>query len=215
MNTNHTGLDAELMNFIDFQTVVGRWMNKCFGGLLDASKKSVRNFRFFEEAAELVQVGGMTREQAHELVDYVYNRPVGVMAQEVGGVMVTLAALCATNGIELGYAAYEEVERIHQPEVLEKIRAKQASKVGDGPLPGVAPSPSRVIYTLSEQLAYAPPKRTVLVRGDKYQFGDKVGVLIASHPHDGAYLILEGWNDEADEAYYFTAERDDLVKVPS
>lgn len=133
---NLTGLDSEEMNFIQYQTAVGRWMTKVFGGLLDATKKSVRNFRFFEESAELVQAGGMTREQAHELVDYVYNRPVGVMAQEVGGVMVTLAALCATNEIELGYAAHDEIERIHQPEVMAKIRAKQASKMGDGPLPG-------------------------------------------------------------------------------
>lgn len=133
-----TGLNADMMTFIEFQTVAGRWMQETFGDLLSVTKKSVRNFRFFEEATELIQAGGMTREQAHELVDYVFNRPVGDLQQEVGGTMLTLTALCATNGVELAYAAYAEIERTHQPEVREKIRRKQASKMGDGPLPGTA-----------------------------------------------------------------------------
>ncbi len=42
---------------------------------------------------ELVQAVGTSREDALRLVEYVYTRPVGELRQEIGGVMVTLAAL--------------------------------------------------------------------------------------------------------------------------
>ena len=38
--------------------------------------------RFLEEALELVQACGATASEAHQLVDYVYGRPVGEPAQE-------------------------------------------------------------------------------------------------------------------------------------
>ena len=75
------------------QSRVLPWMLACFGPTIPFDKTE-RNHRFLEEALELVQSIGCTQSEAHQLVDYVYGRPAGEPSQEVGGVMVTLAALC-------------------------------------------------------------------------------------------------------------------------
>lgn len=127
------------MNISSYQVAVTLWMDRCFGK--DISKNlDERNFRFLEEALELVQAGGCTKQDAYALVDYVFNRPVGEMEQEAGGVMVTLAALCQAFGISLEAAAEDEYKRINTPEMMMRIMQKQATKPVRGPLPGKAPN---------------------------------------------------------------------------
>lgn len=126
-----------------FQQRVQPWMLACFGAEISADKLE-RNHRFFEEAGELVQACGMTREEAHALVDYTWSRPVGEPTQEVGGVMVTLAALCLANNLDMHAAADTELARVNEPDTLEKIRTKQAAKPKHSPLPG--PSEPRAPY---------------------------------------------------------------------
>ncbi len=118
----------------EFQDAVDSWTVECFGREV-AFDKSIRNFRFIEEALELVQACGMTADECHQLVEYVYGRPVGERAQEIGGVMVTLAALCTAQGESLAAQAWREIERVNLPEMIEKIRAKQAGKPRNSPLP--------------------------------------------------------------------------------
>lgn len=119
---------------MSFQTRVAAWMLDCFGPVIPFDKVE-RNHRFFEESAELVQSLGMTREDAHRLVDYVFDRPTGEPFQEVGGVSVTLLALCEANEINHAYVADREISRINRPDVKEKIRRKQATKPKHSPLP--------------------------------------------------------------------------------
>lgn len=116
-----------------FQARVHPWLVECFGAEI-ASDKTERSWRFFEEATETVQAADMTREEAHQLVDYVYNRPKGELTQEVGGTMVTLAALCLAHGINMHECAEAELERILKPEIILKIRTKQQAKPKFGPL---------------------------------------------------------------------------------
>lgn len=116
------------------QDKLKQWTIKCFGEQI-SNDKIERNYRFLEESLELVQSLGLTKEEAYKLVDYVYNREIGEPIQEVGGVYVTLNALCNANDIELEYAAELEISRIHQPEIIEKIRLKQANKPKGSPLP--------------------------------------------------------------------------------
>jgi len=121
-----------------YQRDVGEWMLACFGPAISHDKIE-RNFRFFEEALELVQAHGCTKEQALTLVDYVFSRPIGEPAQEVGGVMVCLAALCNASGLDMDAAGCAELTRVWQN--IEKIRAKHAAKSTDirhAPLPGYA-----------------------------------------------------------------------------
>lgn len=115
-----------------FQNRVEPWMMECFGGAI-SSDTVERNHRFLEESLELVQACGCTQSEAHQLVDYVFNRPVGEKLQEVGGVMVTLAALCLAHGINMHEAGDIELIRIWNK--IDQIRAKQAAKPKHSPLP--------------------------------------------------------------------------------
>jgi hypothetical protein len=110
-----------------FQMKVAEWMKVCFGVTV-ARDRVERNYRFFEESTELVQSLGMTREECVIMVNYVYDRPVGDPVQEVGGVEVTLAALCDANAILKERAGDDELERISHIDVINKIRAKQSTK---------------------------------------------------------------------------------------
>ncbi|MDC6128597.1 hypothetical protein PPH41_11610 [Burkholderia gladioli] len=83
-----------------FQARVQPWMLECFGPTI-AADTIERNHRFLEEALELVQSLGCTASEAHQLVDYTFGRPIGEPAQEVGGVMVTLAALCLAKTLDM------------------------------------------------------------------------------------------------------------------
>lgn len=116
----------------DFQHRVKPWMNACFGPEISADTQE-RNHRFLEEALELVQACDCTVSEAHQLVDYVYGRSVGDKPQEVGGVMVTLAALCLAQQMDMHDAGEVELARIWTK--VEQIRAKQAAKPKHSPLP--------------------------------------------------------------------------------
>lgn len=117
---------------MNFQDDVKPWMDACFGA--EISNDTVeRNHRFLEESLELVQACGCTADDAHQLVDYVFDRPVGEKFQEVGGVMVTLAALCLAQQLDMHNAGYIELRRIWGK--IQTIRAKQAAKPKHSPLP--------------------------------------------------------------------------------
>ena len=119
-----------------FQARVQPWMMACFGPEVSGDREE-RNHRFLEEALELVQACGCTASEAHQLVDYTFARDVGEPSQETGGVMVTLAALCLANDLDMHEAAETELARIWTK--VEKIRAKQAAKPKHSPLPEGAP----------------------------------------------------------------------------
>lgn len=126
----HTRLDS------NFQARVGLWVRACFGPAASVDRAS-RNHRFFEEATELVQANGMTREDAHKLVDYTFSRPLGNPAKEAGAALLTLGALCEASGLHMHLAGEAELERNWRD--IEKIRAKQAAQPDGTPLPGVLP----------------------------------------------------------------------------
>lgn len=112
-----------------FQERVQPWMMECFGEAISGDMLE-RADRFTEEALELAQtMPGFSAERAHALVDYVFGRDVGERKQEVGGVMVTLAALCLAAGEDMHDAGETELARINQPHIVEKIRAKQAANI--------------------------------------------------------------------------------------
>lgn len=126
------------LNHSPFQVRVRPWMLECFGETI-ANDGQERNHRFLEEALELVQACGSTVAEAHSLVEYVFCRPIGEPMQETGGVMITLAALCLANGIDMHQAGEIELDRISLPEVMTRIREKQKTKPAFGPLPGSYP----------------------------------------------------------------------------
>lgn len=130
-----TAVDAS-----SFQAGVSDWMSRCFVPSL-YSNMTERGDRLLEEVLELLQAHGYDESRVTTLVNYVYGRPVGEPAQEVGGVMVTLAGYCWIAGLDMHAAGDAELARITKPEVMAKIRAKQEAKNAlhfDTPLPGNA-----------------------------------------------------------------------------
>ncbi|MEQ1950915.1 hypothetical protein [Mesorhizobium sp. CN2-181] len=87
-----------------------------------------RHRRFLEEAGELCQAGGMSEEEAIASIRFVYSRPAGHVPQEIGGTMHTFLALVENHGLNAWECFLEEIGRVHQPEVVEKCRAKWLEK---------------------------------------------------------------------------------------
>ena len=143
-----------------FQERVRPWMMACFGETISNDLQE-RNHRFLEEALELVQSTGCTQSEAHQLVDYVFGRPVGDPAQEVGGVMVTLAALCLAAKMDMHAAGETELARIWTK--VDQIRAKQAAKPKHSPLPIAQPSPAVAQPVADERAALAAVTRERVV----------------------------------------------------
>lgn len=124
-----------------FQRGVDKWMDACFNAEIKADVVE-RSDRFLEEALEFVQAAGYSADRAHALVDYTFGRPQGEINQEVGGVMVTLAAMCNTLGVDIGAAAETELARVWTK--IDAIRAKQAAKPTGSALPIAALSSAPV-----------------------------------------------------------------------
>lgn len=122
-----------------FQHRVADWLRVCFGPKIAADRLE-RADRLLEEVLELLQATGYPKERVAALRDYVWSRPEGEPAQEVGGTMVTLAAFCAAQDLDLVASAEAEYARISQPEIIEKIRRKQAAKPVGSALPVAAPT---------------------------------------------------------------------------
>lgn len=115
-----------------FQTGVVDWMFQCFGHKISADKIE-RADRFIEEALELAQSVGYPADRVLALLSYVYGRAPGETYQEVGGTMVTLAALCWSHGVDMDEAARTELARVWTK--IDAIRAKQAAKPTGSALP--------------------------------------------------------------------------------
>ena len=128
------------MNY--FQTNVGVWLNQVFEQKI-ADNPRQRMQRFLEEALEWFQAEDMTKQDAIALVDYVYSRPKGEPTQEIGGVIVTAAAACSRMGYSMELCANDELERICQPEIIEKIRRKQNAKNNELGISDVSPLTQR------------------------------------------------------------------------
>jgi hypothetical protein len=107
-------------------------MAACFGPNV-ALDRVERLHRFLEEALELAQSAGCSRQDAASLVNYVFARPPGDLHDEVGGVMVTLAGLCEASGVDMADAGERELARVWNR--TEEIRAKRARKPVGSPLP--------------------------------------------------------------------------------
>jgi hypothetical protein len=122
-----------------FQQRVEPWFRECFPPGV-CNDKLERGDRLLEEVLELLQSGDYPPERVAALRDYTWGRAKGEPSQEVGGVMVTLAAYCIAHGLEMVGAAETELARITRPEIIAKIRAKQATKPTGSALP-IAPPP--------------------------------------------------------------------------
>lgn len=99
----------------------------------DNLTKRIRIQRFLEEATELAQASDLDEETVHKLVSYVYSRPKGLISQEIGGVMVTLAVLCeaAGNSFDLQFQTEGiRLLRMDTNKLRERNKAKEDAGFG-------------------------------------------------------------------------------------
>lgn len=83
--------------------------------------------RVVEEAMELAQSVGVNSMDIKVILNHVYARPVGEVAQEHAGVMISLLASATASGLSLGEITEAEIDRVWSVP-LEKILEKQAFK---------------------------------------------------------------------------------------
>jgi len=127
--------DEPAQNPTTFQARVWPWLVAAF----DADKGfdlQERAHRFLEEGLELAQAAGCSQEDAHRLVGYVFGRPAGTVAGEIGDVMNVLAALAFAHGEDMHSAADAKLAEINTPEKIARVRAKRAARPAGSPLPG-------------------------------------------------------------------------------
>jgi hypothetical protein len=108
------------------------WGVRCFG-MVHMRDKRIRALRCVEEAIELAQACKVDQLQLHKLIDYVYDRPVGVPEKEVGGVFVTAAVIseCLNDQPEAIFEA--EIRRVLAKDpsyFAERNRLKEAAGFG-------------------------------------------------------------------------------------
>ncbi len=140
-NCSGTGRNPDAAPAEPIQARVGAWMLDCFGAEIAADREE-RGDRFLEEVFELLQSGGYDPARVLALRDYVWGREIGEPSQEVGGVVLTLSAYCNAFGLDVGASGEAELSRVSTPEMIAKIRAKQAAKPTGSALPiAVAPNP--------------------------------------------------------------------------
>jgi hypothetical protein len=174
------------------QAQVGAWLLQMWGPL-SAGDVPERVQRFQEEANELCQAMGLTRKEAHMLVEYTWDRPVGEPHQEVGGAMTTLAALCFASGLDLQAATAAEFNRCNGPAVMQRIREKQALKPKSSPLPG----PTEIDWAAERELfhqRHPMPEGVILynspsLRNAAYGY-EHVRCISAAISHDKLWF---GW----------------------
>lgn len=86
------------------------WGGRTFGEINLSKRERAR--RFIEEALELAQACGLTKDDIRGLYMHVYNKPPGQPSQEAGGVGVTLLMLCQVLGISADHAERTELARV-------------------------------------------------------------------------------------------------------
>lgn len=111
------------------QSRILAWAVAAFGEVAKDPKERAK--RFIEEAVELAQAMGVYEDEVLRIVRYVYDRPIGDTFQEVGGVSLTLLALCESIGLAADDAEWHELDRVLKIDIA-KLRAKQNAKAAAG-----------------------------------------------------------------------------------
>ena len=130
--------DVRKLSRNDRQQQVTTWARAAFGEA-EATGLAQRGVRLLEEAIEAFQACGGDEEIAHKLVAFVFARPAGTVAQELGGVSVTVLALAAAAGLSADEEECREVHRVLNKPVSE-FTVRNANKNAAGfKIPAIDP----------------------------------------------------------------------------
>ena len=123
-------LTVRAQSRITRQRRVLQWAVEAFG-VVQATDPKQRGVRLLEEAVEAYQAAGGDKVMAHLLVDFVFERPAGELAEELGGVAVTLLALAGAVGLSADHEEAREIARVLGKPVKE-FSARNAAKNAAG-----------------------------------------------------------------------------------
>lgn len=143
------------------QATVFAWGSKAFGREQMNSPRQ-RGLRFMEEAIELAQALDVDLGQLHKLLDYVYGRPKGEPAKELGGVGVTMLALAQCLNLSAEHTECVEVRRI-LAEPIEKFTARNQDK-NDAGFVAKEPAPDKLVVLAQAFKKFAPDLAAELAR---------------------------------------------------
>jgi len=113
------------------QTDILQWANGTFG-VATADNTGERIRRFAEESVELAQTVGLEKQALLDLIEHVYAKPAGNLAQEIGQVGVSLLGLAEHLGINVDEEERAEFERITSLPPPEHWQARQNAKANKG-----------------------------------------------------------------------------------
>lgn len=94
----------------DVQVQVKDWITGMLGEITFKSHRE-RALRFIEEAIELAQACGLERQDVAYTIEYVYDKPPGNVAQEIGGVHSTVLCLSQAFGLSFAGEGSKELKR--------------------------------------------------------------------------------------------------------
>jgi len=112
------------------QAAIFVWAKAAFT-VEQATSLPQRALRLLEEAVEAAQACGLAEDKAIDIVGFVYDRPAGDLAQELGGVGVTVLALAAAAGLSADAEEEREVSRV-LAKPIEHFTARNAAKNAAG-----------------------------------------------------------------------------------
>lgn len=114
------------------QDSVADWLSRAFENRVPAHLRGhERALRVLEEALELAQAEGVAFDAAARLQAYVYARPVGDAAQEVGGIRIALLAYAVEKGLSADRAEQAELAHV-LAKPLEAVRERAREKHSAG-----------------------------------------------------------------------------------
>ena len=108
-----------------FQTAVMGWLIETFTAQVAYDERE-RAHRVLEEAVEVFQSMGCGRAEAHAIVDWKMDGDPGDIKQEVGGLLVCVAALCGARALDMNVCAENELASAWERQ--DHIREKQKRK---------------------------------------------------------------------------------------
>lgn len=94
------------------QQRISDWVQRIIAEPAEATSIPQRALRLLEEAIELAQASGLDKEYVKLLCNNIYSRPIGNIVQELGGVSVTLLAMCSAIGYDADAVEALEVQRV-------------------------------------------------------------------------------------------------------
>lgn len=115
-----------------WQGMIRIWHEQVFGAEPMKNGAKVYSMRVLEESLELAQAEGVSAEIALQIVKQVYDKPAGVAAKELGGVIITMIGYANQSGLYIGDVFNTEYARINEPNLIEKIRFRNfhGDKIG-------------------------------------------------------------------------------------